>query len=268
MVVFIGLLLKQDKTMERYRDFRPTGFDAKGLGAHKHRIGYWYVFPIILTRDADILTQSNFEVISKDLGADKVPGVVIHSFNHWGCGTFDLILINPWNKSAVDKAYEWENALSTYPVADEDHFSNMEWEARSEYVANDGISDLSARLSSDYGLDLDNVPHDDMWVYFDKLEERANVQFDADQNWIDIRAMAAKSSFLDCLINLPGARVNIDEDNPIEITDQQWHYLIQTHVTALIDSNDERIDPPTSIALWYDKRQSRLFPDSAITSKE
>lgn len=253
--------------MERYRDYRPTQFDIKGLGARKHRIGYWYVFPIILTRDADILTQSNFEVISKDLGADKVPGVAIHSFNHWGCGYFDLILINPWNKSAVEKAEDWVSHLLSYPVADDNDYSNRVHEARNEYISNDGIRDLTERLSADYGLDLDNVSHDDMWIYFDKLAERANVEFLENEYWVDTRKMSTKSSFLDCLINLPGARIAIDEDNPIEITDHQWHYLIQNHVTALVDSNDERIEPPVSIVLWYDKRQARLFPDSAIVSK-
>lgn len=253
--------------MQRYRDYAPTSFDIKGLGARKHRIGYWYVFPIILTRDADILTQSNFEVISNDLGADKVPGVAIHSFNHWGCGSFDLILINPWNKSALEKAEDWAHQLSNYPVADDDNYMNRVFEARSEYVAYDGISALSAKLADEYGLDLDNVPSDDMWLYFDKLEERANVEFDADQNWIDIKAMVAKSSFLDCLINLPGARINTSDYELPEITDKDWYFLIEHHVTALLDSNDERIDPPDYIVIWNDKRQSRLFPDSAIVSK-
>jgi len=246
--------------MERYRDFQPTGFDYKGLNSSKHRIGYWYVFPIMLSRDADIRTQSNFEVISKDLGANKTPGVQIHHFNHWGCGYFDIILINPWNKSAMDKAYDWERALANYPVADDCHYSNLENAARSEYVGTDGISDLSATLASEFGLDLDNVTSDDMWIYFDKLEERANVQFLVDENWIDIKAMVKKSSFLDCRINLPGARITIDEDYPMEITDQHWHYLIANHVTALVDSDDNRIEPPVSIVLWYDKRQIKLFP--------
>jgi hypothetical protein len=251
--------------MQRYRDYRPTQFDIKGLGARKHRIGYWYVFPIILTRDADILTQSNFEVISKDLGADKTPGVAIHSFNHWGCGTFDLILINPWNKSALEKAEDWARQLSNYPVADDHHFSQMEFEAQGEYLASTELNDLSRELENQFPIDCMEVSQEDMWKFFDYLQEKHHTDWDSDC-CIYMAKVAQQATFNECLLNLPGIKIDTTSYDYEPLSDKQWHEFVYFGV-KLFDTEGDEITPPDYIVIWHDKRQARLFPDNAIVSK-
>lgn len=87
----------------------------------------WYATPFERTRDSDALQESNFEVIRKDLkrfgwGAD------VHSFGHWGCGWFERLYVRRDDAAAILAVQAWINALSDYGVADEMHYSALEWE--------------------------------------------------------------------------------------------------------------------------------------------
>ncbi len=251
--------------MKRYRDWAPTGFDIKGLGASRHNIGHWYVAPIILNRDSDILEQSNWQVITNDLNADKDVGVKIHRFNHWANGWFEIVLVHPWNKNAVNKCEQWESHLSDYPVASDDHFSNMEFEAQGEYLASTGLNDLSRELENLFPVNCDDVPQDDMWKFFDYLQEKHTIDWESDCS-IYMPKVAQQATFNECLLNLPGIRLDTSSDDFEPITDKQWHEFIYYGV-KLFDTESNEIEPPVSIVLWHDKRQARLFPDSSIVSK-
>jgi hypothetical protein len=107
--------------MERYREFRPTGFDPAGLGGERHGISDFEVL-YSQTRDSDYLTQSNFAVALAQLGGES-DSVQVHRFGHWACGWFELILVDPKDEDKYREAEEIEGSLSEYPILDEDDYS-------------------------------------------------------------------------------------------------------------------------------------------------
>lgn len=113
--------------MQKYSNWRPTAFDSSGLGLEDRQD--WLVLGVIQTRDSEALVRSNFKVALEILGGEQDDLVEVHSFNHWGPGWFEIILVNP---SLEDKAQEIEDSLENYPVLDDESFSEMEEEARQQ----------------------------------------------------------------------------------------------------------------------------------------
>lgn len=111
--------------MQTYSQFRPTGFDCRGLGLPDQQD--WLVLPISQTRDSGPLEQSNFAIALKELGGESET-VEIHRFGHWGPGWFEILLIDPKNAKAVKIAEEIESSLESYPVLDENDYSHREYE--------------------------------------------------------------------------------------------------------------------------------------------
>jgi hypothetical protein len=109
-----------------YSDFRPTQFD------HPIPIfdrDHWLVAPVIRNRDSGTLTQSNWECQLDALELAQAE-YEIHSFGHWANGWFEIVLVHP---DHIDVVEEIEAALIDYPILDEEHYSNTEWEAVHEY---------------------------------------------------------------------------------------------------------------------------------------
>jgi hypothetical protein len=114
--------------MIEYREFRPTAMDPVGICLPDRQ--NWLLAPVAQNRDSGIRTRSNFQVVLKSL--EEVAGdnddVEVHRFGHWGNGWFEIILVRPDTQAAAD-AQDWEAALADYPIADENHLSDLEWEA-------------------------------------------------------------------------------------------------------------------------------------------
>ena len=110
--------------MKRYRDWSPSAFDTRGLALGERQD--WFVLPVGTNRDADALTRSNWRVVVADLGGES-DDLEIHRFGHWACGWFEIAIVRP-DTEAAKSAEEWEAALSDYPVASDDDFSNEEQE--------------------------------------------------------------------------------------------------------------------------------------------
>jgi hypothetical protein len=109
-------------TMQRYADWAPTSFDTRGLGLDDQQD--WLVFPMVYTEAvASVLERSNWEVLQRELGDVGE----VHAFNHWAT-SFEILLIDPADTSAVAKAEQMIDALADYLVLDEDHFSGLEYE--------------------------------------------------------------------------------------------------------------------------------------------
>lgn len=118
-----------------YKDFQPTGMDSKGLGLPERQD--WLVVGIAHNRDSDILTQSNWQVLSRELekaeeGKSGESDWEIHRFGHWGPGWFELVLVRPETQIAK-VAQELEDCLSEYPVLDESHYSDLENQEIEQY---------------------------------------------------------------------------------------------------------------------------------------
>lgn len=113
--------------LQKYKDFAPTGFDARGLNADDTGIGEFRVL-LSRTRDSDALEESNFRVALKSLGGES-EHVQVHRFNHWACGWFELLLVSPNAPDEIRKeAGKITSSLSEYPILDEMDFSGLEIE--------------------------------------------------------------------------------------------------------------------------------------------
>lgn len=110
--------------MQQYKDYQPSAWDSRANFATFDQEGInniqdWYVCPVIKTRDASILSESNFDAILARLGGEGEK-VEVHSFGHWACGWYELILVHPDLKDEVEKI---EDKLDDYPVMNEDDYS-------------------------------------------------------------------------------------------------------------------------------------------------
>jgi hypothetical protein len=131
--------------MKRYKEFRPSTFDVAGLNLPDRQ--NWLVAPVTINRDSDLLEESNWNVVVKDLRLSddnqEESDVEIHRFRHWACGWFEICLVRPGSK-AEEKAREWESALAEYPIACENDYSERENEAVCKYWAECSIKERMA----------------------------------------------------------------------------------------------------------------------------
>jgi hypothetical protein len=112
-----------------YRDFSPTGFDVKGLGAPDHQD--WLVV-IGVNRDSSALARSNFRVACDDIrkGArydtgDDFPDYEILHLGHWACGWIKVLIVRPGTPCA-EAAERIAERLEGYPVLSDDDFTQEE----------------------------------------------------------------------------------------------------------------------------------------------
>jgi len=128
---------REGSIMQTYREFRPTGFDAAGLGADRLGIGEWYVIPAARNRDSGPLEESNFQTALQAVGGEGAD-VQVHRFGHWACGWFEIVIVRPAT-AAAERAAELEARLEDYPVLDEEDYSRREYERAAEYWVGMGI---------------------------------------------------------------------------------------------------------------------------------
>lgn len=129
--------------MQKYKDFQPTCFDPKGLNADENNISDFLVL-LGQNRDSDCLTRSNFESALDILGGEN-DKVQIHRFGHWANGWFELILVHPDLEIEAQKIVD---SLEDYPVLNENHFSELQWNEGQDYW-----DSLSLKDKIDYCID-------------------------------------------------------------------------------------------------------------------
>lgn len=107
-------------------------------------------------RDSDSLTRSNFTCILKALGGESETVIVIRE-RHWAVGWVEWIGIHEGDSKALQIADDITERLDDYPVVNEDHWSNLEyeeacdfWESlnvaeRLHYCQRAGVSSFAAR---------------------------------------------------------------------------------------------------------------------------
>lgn len=100
----------------------------------EHDLGVtWGFTPFAQTRDSGTITRSNFEVIKKDLTERFGDDVDVLCSSHWAHGWSEQIIVRVKDNddqptSAFEAVVEWEEALENYPVASDDHLSELEVE--------------------------------------------------------------------------------------------------------------------------------------------
>lgn len=103
--------------------------------------GAWGFSPIGTHRDADTLTRSNWEVITKDLLARFPDSFLVFHTSHCLVGRYDHLAVNTGDESAMIALAEWAHKLDGYPVANEDHWSELEWSEACEYWERMSVAD-------------------------------------------------------------------------------------------------------------------------------
>lgn len=125
------------------------------LGLSRDSVAFRTHAPVVMIhRDSDALSRSNFTVILRDLEehhgddeTDGVPDVTVERFRDWAYGWTEHVLVRverPTRWAELDaptdawrSAVEWLEALESYPVADEEAWSALELEELTEYVASE-----------------------------------------------------------------------------------------------------------------------------------
>lgn len=130
----------------------------------------WYV-GLGRTRNSGLLANSNFECFLtavREASAGKTvndsanapryescdwsdtPAVYAVSEPHWACGWVEWIAIHESDDAALEKAEELMNGLENYPILDEEHHSNMEFEAEEAAWNSWVCADLIERLPNEW----------------------------------------------------------------------------------------------------------------------
>lgn len=84
--------------------------------------------PVGQHRDSDALDRSNFAIVSADLRERFGDAVDTASFGHWGVGWIEEVIFDAGRPDVADAVQAWRDALADYPVADDEQFSQLEWE--------------------------------------------------------------------------------------------------------------------------------------------
>lgn len=91
----------------------------------------WSVGPCVLTRDSELLETSNYESLLAHLREDhpELEGDwETQTFSHWGYGWVKHLTFRVLNEDGTPSDIfrvltAWNNALSAYPVADDEDYS-------------------------------------------------------------------------------------------------------------------------------------------------
>lgn len=119
-------------TMTTVRKYRPTGFDhGVGVFGSMQACLDWLVSPIVVNRDSKLLEQVNWKAQCKTLealGDEELDNWRTHSFGHWACGWYEILIVKPGTK-AYKAVAEMECELSGYPILDDSAYSDALYES-------------------------------------------------------------------------------------------------------------------------------------------
>lgn len=85
-----------------------------------------WVVGLSRTRDSDLLTNSNFDVLLERLGGGSEGKVETVRIGHWACGWVDQIVVHMSAGTELEILWHSLNALQEYPVLDESDFHEAE----------------------------------------------------------------------------------------------------------------------------------------------
>lgn len=234
--------MKHELTL--FKDYRPTSFDSKGLGAHDQ--GDWIVLPVILTRDADTLEQSNFHTALKIMGG-KSDTVNVHGFNHWGCGYFDIIVVHPSREAEAQSIYD---SLESYPVLSDDDYSERDHEENDRVYRDMLERDFISNIETIFDVYL--LPDNDFYSLFSHLMDQENIYFE--NNWVNVDNVTENITLEDLY------RFKISFKCSAEYYDTLNHWEIARSGVVIIDDSTNKPFPlPQHILNALDPRQTKLL---------
>jgi hypothetical protein len=139
----------------KQNNFNSLNENSKGLDSSRNYRGPGLELVVVSgvgrNRDSELLDESNFEAALEMLGGESKSVVEVHRFGHWGCGWFELILVNPKAIKKLKIAYEVTELLNHYPVLDDSDYYEREADERHDY-AEKSKSELAEALTKHFGL--------------------------------------------------------------------------------------------------------------------
>lgn len=84
------------------------------------------------SRDSNALERSNFACMLSALGGESETVTVVRE-SHWAVGWVEWIAIHQDDEKALRIADEIRGALDDYPIVDESHLSELEWNEAADY---------------------------------------------------------------------------------------------------------------------------------------
>ena len=173
--------------MLKYKDFRPTSYDSHISLDDREE---WYVV-LSMTRDSDTLTRSNYAMALAIVGGEG-ENVEVHSFGHWACGWFEIILASPELETQV---LDIESRLENYPVLDDEHHSSLESDEFHDSWEFWGSSDFKRAIVAAFELSevteyfMDDLSHEKMMELFRSLD--LNWQYESEGSGVTINIEGA-----------------------------------------------------------------------------
>ncbi len=123
--------------MKRLADIisNPSGFDSLENYIGSIPCPEWWVV-LTTSRDADVLTRSNFESAQKALEDERFDDdTKVFRFGHWACGWWEALCVREGTE-AFQEGESLANSLEDYPVLDDEAFSQAEEEEALEVWQN------------------------------------------------------------------------------------------------------------------------------------
>lgn len=162
-----------------HRKFASFGWHNRPENDEQYGIVY------MTNRDADLLTQSNWEtalkLLEEYLEADE-PDIWTEVHNHWAVGWVEGFVVRVYDDSgeitpAANALNELREQLEDYPVLDEEDWSQREFDAQHEAIA-----DVYLRKSEK----ADDLPDDwveQVWSYLWDNDQAAFDGYDGGVDW-------------------------------------------------------------------------------------
>jgi hypothetical protein len=177
---------KQDKTdSEIARQIVKESKNIPDFGYHGEAdLGETWAFTFSVNRDSDVLERSNWEVISEDMITRHPKNTIIDHCSHWACGWEDHLSVKMITKNgritkAGRRVLYWLDKLDGYPAADEDHYSNMEYE---EYSSN-----MEESIKCESRATIDDKPESWVEIVVDYIKTQMESEFDSawdNEGWL------------------------------------------------------------------------------------
>lgn len=124
------------------------------------------------SRDSDSLERSNFTCMLEALDGESDTVLVIRE-SHWAVGWVEWIAIHESDDKALAIADDIKRKLEDYPVIDEDHWSDLEWNEACDAWESSSISDrvdLCRRAGvSIFAARRESIPEDDSGYIRERL---------------------------------------------------------------------------------------------------
>lgn len=154
-------------------------------------VGESWGFTIMVLRDSDILSRSNWEVIRDDMVKRYPSYALVCNLGHFAYGWVDRLLVHMIDdRGMVTRAgvaiLNWKNRLDRYPVANEDHFSRMEYEEYSDTMHSELKYWIRQYGGKDSDDDIDTLISVMPNSYVREISHLYDVAWDH-EGWIDTR---------------------------------------------------------------------------------